>query len=198
MKICPSCKATMSDAYSFCSYCGAQINQPGTPNQIVTGQPVQPGANLAQPAPPVMANATVPSATNSMQNSGNSSRSLNVFAVVSASVFIISIFLPYVSVSLLGARAEKSLMDGGDGVFFIAIGAVMLLFSLIKREVPSLIFGIIATGLVFFESYYTFHLSDYKYKELLSKEMGYYLLLFSSLAFVVACIYGIVKRQKGR
>ena len=89
-------------------------------------------------------------------------------------------------------------MDGGDGIFFIAIGAVMLLFSLIKREVPSLIFGILATGLVFFESYYTFHLSDYKYKELLSKEMGYYLLLFSSLAFVVACLYDLVTSRKKR
>jgi len=188
----------MSDAYSFCSYCGAQINQPGTPNPIFTGQPVQPGANVVQPSPSVMANTQVPSATNSMQNSGNSSKSINVFAVVSALVFIIAIFLPYVSVSLLGARAEKSLLDGGDGIFFLAVGVVMLLFSLIKREIPSLIFGIIATGLVFFESYYTFHLSDYKYKNLLSKEMGYYLLLFSALAFVVACLYGLLTSKKKR
>ena len=195
---CSTCGNKLADGALFCSNCGTPINQLGTPSPNVAGQPVIPSAYYAQPAPPVMTNAPVPLATNSMQNSGKPSRHLNVFEVVSAIVFIIAIFLPYVSASLLGARAEKSLIDGRDGIFFIVIGLGMFILSLIKREIPSLVIGTLAVGLVILEALLSFRFNDNEYKELLSRGIGYYLLLFSSLAYMGASIYGMFKRQKGR
>ena len=129
------------------------------------------------------------------QNNVAPKQKINLIVMVSAIVYLFAIFLPYVSINFI-AKVEKALIDSGDGIIFIILGALVLILSFFKLKIPTLVFASLASGMTVIEAMWTFHLSDYEYHELLNREIGYYLLLASSIVFFVSSIIDVVRKYK--
>jgi hypothetical protein len=178
---CSSCGKENADGAAFCSSCGKALNASSTS----TNSPDIFGK---------IERATV--------NAPVSTKSkLNIYGLIASIVIILSTFLPFISVSFFGTKASKSLIDG-DGVFFIIIAAVGILFSILGKNIIVTIAGILSTILFFIEnSSMTSSLdSDDTWgelaKSLIQKEFGYYLLAIGSIGLIIAGIVGIVLKQK--
>lgn len=139
---CPTCGATLTDGTTTCPTCGASISQPADFNQMQYQQPQanynqqpyqQPQANFnqAQYQQPQanynQAQYQQPQANFNQMPYANSAgagfkRKFNAghFAVMGGSLLcLISVFLPFLTVSLFGYSESMSLFkDGEDGVIF--------------------------------------------------------------------------------
>ena len=109
--------------------------------------------------------------------------------------------MPFVSVSVFGTKASKSLIEG-DGVLFIIIAAVGIIFSILGKNIIVTIVGVLSTILILAEnSIITSNLSSDDTlveiaKSLFQKEIGYYLLFIGSICLLIAGIVGIVQKHK--
>lgn len=112
--------------------------------------------------------------------------------IISSLVIGISALLPYLSLTLLGASLSKSLLDGGDGYFVIAIAVVALFCSLKEKYIPAIIMGAASLGLFFLENNNVASnlktgnsMSSAIARSMIQNSAGYYCLLAGSIALIV-------------
>lgn len=120
---CPTCGATLTDGTTTCPTCGAAISQPADFNQMQYQQP-ETNFNQAQYQQPQANYNQMPYANSAAYAPAGAKykRKFNAghFAVMGGSLLcLISVFLPFLSVSLFGYSESMSLFkDGEDGVIF--------------------------------------------------------------------------------
>lgn len=115
--------------------------------------------------------------------------------IISGAVLILSSFLPYVSVSVFGFSQSQSLIDGGDGFFFIALGIAAIVGAVMKLTRPTLIIGAVAAVFSVYEMINANSvLGDYA--AFIDKGMGYYLNLISAIVLVVFCVLAALAEKK--
>lgn len=164
---CPTCGATLTDGTTTCPTCGASISQPADFNQMQYQQPQanynqqpyqQPQANFnqAQYQQPQanynQAQYQQPQANFNQMPYANSAgagfkRKFNAghFAVMGGSLLcLISVFLPFLTVSLFGYSESMSLFkDGEDGVIFLITAIVIIALSMLRVNTLNIILTLI-------------------------------------------------------
>lgn len=169
---CPTCGATLTDGTTICPTCGAAITQPADFNQMQYQQPQanynqqpyqQPQANFnqaqyqqpqanynqAQYQQPQTNYNQMPYANSAVYAPAGAKykRKFNAghFAVMGGSLLcLISVFLPFLSVSLFGYSESMSLFkDGEDGVIFLITAIVIIALSMLRVNTLNIILTLI-------------------------------------------------------
>lgn len=120
--------------------------------------------------------------------------------IIASVVIAISAFLPFASVSFLGSKVSKSLIDGGDGYFVLAIALIALICSLNEKYIPTVISGAISLVLFIVENKsFTSSLEDDDLlRALIQNEAGYYMLLIGSIALMVFAFMANTEKSKAK
>ena len=120
----------------------------------------------------------------------------NLLAVIAGVLICISVFLPFVKVELFGVAVDGSLMDGTDGVIFIVVAAIGMLFAVLGINLAVAITGAVTVVLFLIENS---ALNDDLYamaSQLAVKMSGYYLLLAGCIAMLIAGLVGMVLKKR--
>lgn len=198
---CPTCGTTLTDGTTICPACGASISQPAAFNQIQYQQPQyqQPQANYNQ------VQYQQPQANYNQMPYANSAayapagaefkRKFNAghFAVMGGSLFcLISVFLPFLTVSLFGYSESMSLFkDGEDGVIFLITAIVVFALSMLRVNTLNIILTLIQGIFAVYETMSAKdELSDYG--SMVQYGAGFYLLLIGGIVAFVGAIIGLV------
>lgn len=198
---CPTCGTTLADGTTICPACGASISQPAAFNQMQYQQPQyqQPQANYNQ------VQYQQPQANYNQMPYANSAayapagaefkRKFNAghFAVMGGSLFcLISVFLPFLTVSLFGYSESMSLFkDGEDGVIFLITAIVVFALSMLRVNTLNIILTLIQGIFAVYETMSAKdELSDYG--SMVQYGAGFYLLLIGGIVAFVGAIIGLV------
>ncbi len=198
---CPTCGTTLTDGTTICPACGASISQPAAFNQMQYQQPQyqQPQANYNQ------VQYQQPQANYNQMPYANSAayapagaefkRKFNAghFAVMGGSLFcLISVFLPFLTVSLFGYSESMSLFkDGEDGVIFLITAIVVFALSMLRVNTLNIILTLIQGIFAVYETMSAKdELSDYG--SMVQYGAGFYLLLIGGIVAFVGAIIGLV------
>lgn len=115
----------------------------------------------------------------------------NLVGIVGCVIILISCFLTFASVGAFGYSQSVSLMsEGKDGIIFLVLAIVTAVLIFIKQDIGALIGGIITGGFGLYEII-DFNSALGAYSSMVSKGVGYYLLLIGSI-FLLASV--IVKK----
>lgn len=111
--------------------------------------------------------------------------------VVSA-VMILSTFLPFASVlgydfSLLFTKGSQT----GDGIIVVALGVVCIVLALLNKRVPLLVAGAASFSFAIYEV-----LQMGQFGGLVSKEIGYWLFLLSTIVLLVLSVLNFIPSKK--
>lgn len=221
---CPTCGAAISPSTEFnqipyqqpqTGYNQAQFQQPQTGYDQAQYQQTQTSYNQAQFQQPQTDynQAQFQAGYNQMPYPNSAAytptgtkpkRKFNAghFAVMGGSLLcLISVFLPFLSVSLFGFKESMSLFkDGDDGVIFLVAAIVVIVFSLLRVDVLNIILTLIQGGFAVFEilnaNQELGDLSGYSF--MVNYEAGYYLLLIGGIAAFVGAIVGLILRIKAK
>ena len=210
---CPTCGTTLTDGTTICPACGASISQPAAFNQMQYQQPQyqQPQANYNQvkyQQPQANYNQVQyqqPQANYNQMPYANSAayapagaefkRKFNAghFAVMGGSLFcLISVFLPFLTVSLFGYSESMALFkDGKDGVIFLITAIVIFALSMLRVNTLNIILTLIQGIFAVYETMSAKDkLSDYG--SMVQYGAGFYLLLIGGIVAFVGAIIGLV------
>lgn len=213
--ICPTCGAAISQPADFnqmqyqqpeTNFNQAQYQQPqANYNQQPYQQPqanfnqaqyLQPQANYNQ------AQYQQPQANYNQMPYANSAgagfkRKFNAghFAVMGGSLLcLISVFLPFLTVSLFGYSESMSLFkDGEDGVIFLITAIVIIALSMLRVNTLNIILTLIQGIFAIYETMSAkSELSDYDFGSMVQYGAGFYLLLIGGIVAFVGAIIGLV------
>lgn len=211
--ICPTCGAAISQPADFnqmqyqqpeTNFNQAQYQQPqANYNQQPYQQP-QANFNQAQYQQPQanynQAQYQQPQANFNQMPYANSAgagfkRKFNAghFAVMGGSLLcLISVFLPFLSVSLFGYSESMSLFkDGEDGVIFLITAIVIIALSMLRVNTLNIILTLIQGIFAIYETMSAkSELSDYG--SMVQYGAGFYLLLIGGIVALVGAIIGLV------
>ena len=115
------------------------------------------------------------------------------FAVMGGSLLcLISVFLPFLSVSLFGYSESMSLFkDGEDGVIFLITAIVIIALSMLRVNTLNIILTLIQGIFAIYETMSAkSELSDYG--SMVQYGAGFYLLLIGGIVALVGAIIGLV------
>lgn len=153
-KFCNSCGAPLDSESQFCAKCGAVIEDNESQSEFPSKLDISNASGLK----------------------------LGIF--VSSAVLIVSSFIPYISVSILGFTQSVSLIDGGDGFLFIAFAIAAIVAAALKKTRLTFAAGILSVCLCLFEMVNTSSELG-EYAAFVNKSIGYYLNLISAIALAV-------------
>ena len=112
----------------------------------------------------------------------------NWLAVASSVLMILGVFLPFATASVFGVTSSQTLIDGGDGWFFLGLAIIL---GLLGKNTGVLAMGIIAVLLIIFEINDLSKIAqENEFGYLLERGSGFYLTLLSTIGLTIAGIYG--------
>lgn len=117
------------------------------------------------------------------------------FAVMGGSLLcLISVFLPFLTVSLFGYSESMSLFkDGEDGVIFLITAIVIIALSMLRVNTLNIILTLIQGIFAIYETMSAkSELSDYDFGSMVQYGAGFYLLLIGGIVAFVGAIIGLV------
>ncbi len=169
----------------FCHNCGKEIPE-GAQFCTNCGTPVGAPAPASEPVVPV---ATAKKSK------------MNIIGIIAGAVVALAAFLPFVSVSFFGTTMSKSLMNGGDGILYLIVAALAILFACLGKNIIVGITGVISLVLFFIENSSLNDVAKDDYlgelaSSLVQKGAGYYLILIGSIALIVAGVVGFMQKKK--
>lgn len=182
---CKNCGNPLKQNEQFCGKCGTKVDPAPKPpaSSAPSGAPVRtPNPGAFNPADLL------------------SDSILKIGVMVASAVLILATLFPYMSV--LGESISLTIADGhvGDGIFFILLAILCIVSALIKKPIPELVAGIIALLLCFFEMSQVIKMcKQYEsFTGLISKQSGYYLMIFASFALCALCVLHFLTAKKNK
>ena len=125
-----------------------------------------------------------------------------IAVLIGAVLVVLGLVLPFYSVELLGESMSASLLYADSlsviGVVWLVFTVLTILFALIGKKVPTVLFGILTTlGVLLSFWANSSELSDLEeMAELVEKGTGYYLSVVGAIAmFVVVIFYAITTKK---
>lgn len=133
-------------------------------------------------------------------------KKMNLFGVIASIVTLTSVFLPCVSVTMLGFTRSVSFIEGSNGLIILLLAVAGLIFAVLNKNVLVLIFGILelAVSIYIIVNFVNlFNLDTYSndnplvsmvaegIKSMIKKGPGYYILPIGSVLTIVAAVYGL-------
>ena len=175
---CPKCGNEIKDNDMFCEKCGynlpVSISVDETETTVSQNQ-----------APPV----------SQQTSSSAAAKSINVIGVCASIAYALGAFLPFASASAFGFSKSVSLMDNGtDWIIVMLFAIIGLGLSWLNKNIGVLLTGLLASGLAFLEST-GFSSSS---SSILSKGIGFYLLVIGAVGMIIAGVIGISKKQRDK
>ena len=176
MKFCEKCGNQLEDHELVCRRCGAEV------------KPVKSGV----PSP-------FSGAGGGLQLGEGTMKYLKIAIYVASALLVIGVFFPSFSVSFLGFKMSMNFIyyDGKvlDGIVFLILGAVSLVFAFLGKNLPNLICG----GLAFL--FWIFEISNIKkelgqFSDMLQYEIGFWLVTLAVFALLGASIATFVMNKK--
>lgn len=167
---CSHCGSQLQDGAKFCTNCGAPTSPSNDMNYDNYGQYYQ---NPYQYSGPEMVEKKV--------------RRPNIIGIVAGICAILCTFLTYAKASLWGVESTQTLIKGGDGVFFIILGVLVIIFALFDMEIGVLIVGILTSILTIFEVYdFSDKVNDNIFGDVIERGIGFYLMIIAAIVMVLA------------
>lgn len=127
-------------------------------------------------------------------------KKMNIIGIVGSVLVALSVFLPYVSASAFGESASTSIMAEVAPMAFviIVIGALGVVFSLLRVNVGLLIMGIISfLFYIFEEAAIQEGMKELGgFSSLVKRGIGYYAILIGAVVMIVAAIIDMNKKKK--
>ncbi len=121
---------------------------------------------------------------------------MNLAAIICAIVLGIATVLPYAKASAYGFSQSKSLLDGGDGWFFLIAALGAIAFAITDKNIGVIVMGGIAVALMVFEVKDFADKTSSGYGAFIDKSVGYYLMIIASIGIVVSGIVKISMKKK--
>ncbi len=180
---CPKCGAQNPDGSPFCASCGAQLNAQ-QPQQPMMNQPTGNKAGGFNPQDLV----------NDFVTNIKDFKSFKIpqfVALGGAVLMLISLFLPYLTVKVLGISSSVSFMSSGAFhwllAFIIILGSAFL--AVTKQGLPMIIAGGVAVLFSILEGVGN-------HTALASFGVGFYFMLIASIAILVGGILQFLADKK--
>lgn len=165
----------------FCNKCGSQVQE---------GSAFCPGCGAQVAANEVNNSYYQPEVT--YTNNINAAKSMNIFRIIASAVVIIAIFMPYVS----AFGFSETLLDGGDGYFFLGFAIAAIIFDALKKSMPAFILSIVTLAFAIYEAINASSINS-KAFGLLQYNAGFYFLIIGAIAMVVTGpIYNSISKKK--
>lgn len=196
---CPHCGNSIADNTKFCPFCGASTGAsdaaaPQTNPTTSYTDPYAPQNTTNTPPQPSTPPSYMPNFNAAGLAKNPKAKYTNIVAVVSAIVFFISMFLPFVSASALGYTQSATFMDcigTGDPLLVIMILFMIVIIILQIAKAPqaasivlaaiSLVFLLIEVGVA------NSMVGDYaSYGVSVSYSFGFWLMLLAHIAILAS------------
>lgn len=115
-----------------------------------------------------------------------------IIGVLSAIFYGISIFFPYISISVFGATNSASLWDGeSDKYIIIGITLIAILFACNKKPIASIVIGVLAIATSIIEMNSIRDAVQDGYENLVEYGFGYYSMILGAIGILAG---GIVQK----
>lgn len=196
---CPHCGNSIADNTKFCPFCGASTGAsdaaaPQTNPTTSYTDPYAPQNTTNTPPQPSTPPSYMPNFNAAGLAKNPKAKYTNIVAVVSAIVFFISMFLPFVSASALGYTQSATFMDcigTGDPLLVIMLLFMIVIIILQIAKAPqaasivlaaiSLVFLLIEVGVA------NSMVGDYaSYGVSVSYSFGFWLMLLAHIAILAS------------
>lgn len=130
-------------------------------------------------------------------------RFVNIWGIIAGVIVFVSVFAPYVSMTIFDEKINVGLMEDPTkilGIIIRAIAVLGILFSALGINFTSIIAGLLTLA-IWVMNYAGILKFINKTKEVGTEadihfEKGIYLLLAGAICFILAGIYGIVQRKR--
>ena len=185
---CPKCGAQNPDGSPFCASCGAQMGQAQQPQQPMN-QSNNFGGNSNGFNPQNM--------VNDFKSNITDIKSFGIpqfVALGGAVVLLISMFLPYLKVTVFGLSKSANFFDGGafHWILGILIALCSAFLAVTKKGLNMLIAG--GAAVLFFIFEWIFQFKDTL--GVVSKGAGFYIMLLACLAIAVGGVLQFLQDKK--
>lgn len=200
--VCPRCQLAIYRNVNSCPRCNTPLYQ-----QFATQQTQQVQYNRPNIVCPRCRQVSVPGSAFcskcglSFTGETKTSASLQyigiIIGILSAVLYGISIFFPYISISLLGVTNSASLFDGGsDKYIIIGIALIAILLACFKKPISSIIIGIVAIVVSIVEMNSVYDSVMPGYENLVEYGFGYYSLIIGAIGILAGGIVAEVIKIK--
>ena len=172
---CKECGAQNPDDVKYCTNCGKSMTE--VIEKIDAGQVVIDAPGAAVPRKSLFAK-------------------VNLLAIIAGILICVSVFLPFVKIDIFGYSVESSLMDGSDGMIFIVVAAIGMLFAVLGINLAVAITGAVTVVLFLIENS---ALKDDLYYLTIQpavRQSGFYLLIAGCILMVIAGIVGMLLKKR--
>ncbi len=173
---CSNCGARVGMNDSFCPICGNRID-----SRIYEDESyyVEEKANT--------------DVNKEYDNGSDGSTTGRNIGVIGALSIIASVFLPFVSYSILGFGESIQLIERDDGIIFLISGIIALLIFCSEKKVLSLIASFVLCGLAYFEYQGTIETLDEMglLAGLVHKQAGFYLMIVGAAFLALGAIVNL-------
>lgn len=123
-----------------------------------------------------------------------------ILSLIGIFIWFVSCFLPYASATVLGTMVSASLIQGGDGWFFIGLSIAVIASLYFRKDIFFSISAGLGVALSLLEFFNDFSSLDEEYEEyyayLFHKGPGCYLLLVGSILVVAGIIMRYSRRKR--
>ena len=188
-RFCPSCGKELKANAKFCTSCGASIAVSSANSfshtNLNTYTVRQSNMNTSLISKQLML--------------GNSTFYVTeLVGIICLFLGLLSLFLPYAGVNLLGSSVSYNLLSlggGSDGIICLIVGIISLIFAFFHKPLVCMIGSILLTLTPVLEVTVTM---ENEYGGLVSFQIGFYLSLFVSLIGSVSFLLAYLEQRKMR
>ncbi len=104
-------------------------------------------------------------------------------------ILILCTFLPYATAELLGMKESVTLIEGGDGIFFIILAALALVFTFLDKKIIVLIASALTVLITIVEiSAFSKQIDANIYGSMIHRSVGFFLMIIGTIVLVVGAI----------
>lgn len=109
--------------------------------------------------------------------------------LIASIVMMIATLLPYCKINMYIAAASTSLIQG-DGIFYIILGAFIILFTYLRKRTLIMVFSLL--------SFLVYCIDTASLPSFAIKQIGFYIITLSVVALIGLNIYSFIKERKSK
>ena len=188
-RFCTNCGKELGDQEVFCTNCGTKSELPQSAASGSKGISVG-GISVGGV---------------SVKNMAESNNGVIKIGIIVASVLVIlAALIPYAKISMFGQSLSISLMgvegEMGDGIIYIALGILAIVFAFMNKKIPVLVVGIVAFLMCCYEmiSMNSLYEEMGMFAGMITKGPGFYLMIVATVGLLALSILNFVMKGSAK